>query len=505
MMPTIWTRVKSLVTFRSLQTRIFFLILVIGIIPCVMTRYAILNNYEERAVEQRTANVSNQLMIIGNHLLTNNYFSDSSSISPTSKVAINAELEMISNLYEGRVMIINRGLKVMKDTYGLSQGKTIISEEVIRCFQGNNSTHYDREHGFIEMTTPIVSTGADGKGTIIAVMLTSISNDTIISTMEALNRKAQVLEHLIMLCILVLAIVLSTLLVRPFQQVTNAITDVGSLENYEPISVPDYVETVHIVDAFNRILKRMKTLDDSRQEFVANVSHELKTPMTSIKVLADSLLAQGDAPAELYKEFMEDIVSEIDRENRIITDLLALVRLDKKASGLNISVVNINELTELILKRLRPIARKKDVEVVFESMRQVTAEVDEVKLTLVLTNLVENAIKYNKEHGSVHVELDADHQYFSVKISDSGLGIPAEAMPHIYERFYRVDKSHSREIGGTGLGLAITKGAVLAHKGSISLTSEEGVGSCFTVKIPLNHISNNASAGSAEGTGKVEE
>lgn len=505
MMPTIWTRVKSLVTFRSLQTRIFFLILVIGIIPCVMTRYAILNNYEERAVEQRTANVSNQLMIIGNHLLTNNYFSDSSSISPTSKVAINAELEMISNLYEGRVMIINRGLKVMKDTYGLSQGKTIISEEVIRCFQGNNSTHYDREHGFIEMTTPIVSTGADGKSTIIAVMLTSISNDTIISTMEALNRKAQVLEHLIMLCILVLAIVLSTLLVRPFQQVTNAITDVGSLENYEPISVPDYVETVHIVDAFNRILKRMKTLDDSRQEFVANVSHELKTPMTSIKVLADSLLAQGDAPAELYKEFMEDIVSEIDRENRIITDLLALVRLDKKASGLNISVVNINELTELILKRLRPIARKKDVEVVFESMRQVTAEVDEVKLTLVLTNLVENAIKYNKEHGSVHVELDADHQYFSVKISDSGLGIPAEAMPHIYERFYRVDKSHSREIGGTGLGLAITKGAVLAHKGSISLTSEEGVGSCFTVKIPLNHISNNASAGSAEGTGKVEE
>ena len=504
-MPTIWTRVKSLVTFRSLQTRIFFLILVIGIIPCVMTRYAILNNYEERAVEQHTANVSHQLMIIGNHLLTNNYFSDSSSISPTSKVAINAELEMISNLYEGRVMIINRGLKVMKDTYGLSQGKTIISEEVIRCFQGNNSTHYDREHGFIEMTTPIISTGADGKSTIIAVMLTSISNDTIISTMEALNRKAQVLEHLIMLCILVLAIVLSTLLVRPFQQVTNAITDVGSLENYEPISVPDYVETVHIVDAFNRILKRMKTLDDSRQEFVANVSHELKTPMTSIKVLADSLLAQGDAPAELYKEFMEDIVSEIDRENRIITDLLALVRLDKKASGLNISVVNINELTELILKRLRPIARKKDVEVVFESMRQVTAEVDEVKLTLVLTNLVENAIKYNKEHGSVHVELDADHQYFSVKISDSGLGIPAEAMPHIYERFYRVDKSHSREIGGTGLGLAITKGAVLAHKGSISLTSEEGVGSCFTVKIPLNHISNNASAGSAEGTGKVEE
>lgn len=505
MLRTIWTRVKSFVTLRSLQTRIFLLILVVGILPCILARVAILNNYEERAVEQRSATVSNQLMIVGNHLLTNNYFIDNGNISAVSKVAINAELEMISNLYAGRVMIINRGLKVMKDTYGISEGKTIISEEVIRCFQGSNSTRYDRENGFIELTTPVVSTGADGKSTVIAVMLTSISNDNIVSTMEALQRKARVLENLIILCILVLAIVLSEILVRPFNQVSNAIMNVGTLENYEPISVPDYVETVHIVDAFNRILKRMKRLDDSRQEFVANVSHELKTPMTSVKVLADSLLAQPDAPAELYREFMEDIVSEIDRENRIITDLLALVRLDKKANGLNISVVNINELTELILKRLRPIARKKDVEVVFESMRQVVAEVDEVKLTLVLTNLVENAIKYNKDHGSVRVELDADHQFFTVKVSDSGLGIPEEAMPHIYERFYRVDKSHSREIGGTGLGLAITKGAVLAHKGSISLTSEEGVGSCFSVKIPLNYIPDTTSAGASDGTGKVEE
>jgi signal transduction histidine kinase len=185
---------------------------------------------------------------------------------------------------------------------------------------------------------------------------------------------------------------------------------------------------------------------------------------------------------------MEDIVSEIDRENKIITDLLALVRTDKKAQELNIVSLNINDLAELILKRLRPIARKKDVEVVFESMRPVVAEVDEVKLTLVMTNLVENAIKYNKEHGWVKVELDADHQFFTFTVSDSGIGIPEEALAHIYERFYRVDKSHSREIGGTGLGLAITKNAVLMHRGSITVTSVEGEGSTFIVKIPLNYI-----------------
>lgn len=190
-------------------------------------------------------------------------------------------------------------------------------------------------------------------------MLTSISNDSIVNAKEVLNRKAYIMEVIMIVAILALAIVLSQVLTKPFNRVTQAINAVREGFSDETISVPDYVETVHIVDAFNQLLKRMKALDDSRQEFVANVSHELKTPMTSIKVLADSLLAQEDAPAELYREFMEDIASEIDRENQIITDLLALVKMDKKVQDLNIVSLNINDLTELILKRLRPIARKK--------------------------------------------------------------------------------------------------------------------------------------------------
>lgn len=157
-------------------------------------------------------------------------------------------------------------------------------------------------------------------------MLTSISNDSIVNAKEVLNRKAYILEVIMMVAILALAIILSRALTRPFNRVTQAINAVKEGFSDETISVPDYVETVHIVDAFNQLLKRMKALDDSRQEFVANVSHELKTPMTSIKVLSDSLLAQENVPAELYREFMEDIASEIDRENQIITDLLALVK-----------------------------------------------------------------------------------------------------------------------------------------------------------------------------------
>ena len=477
------SELKTLVSLRSLQARIFVIMLVVGMVPSVLLRYGILNNYEQSAVENRIATVQNQLMIVGNHLLSNNYFSSAKK----ENGEINAELEMISNLYEGRVMIINSGLKVVKDTYGISQGKTIISEEVIKCLRGESMSHYDKEHGYIEMTTPIVDTST-ANSKVVGVMLTSISNDAIVSMLEVLNRKAVILEYLMLTGIVAIALIMSSILVRPFNKVTSAINEVKAGYTDENISVPDYVETVHIVDAFNQMLARMRAQDESRQEFVANVSHELKTPMASIKVLADSLLAQESAPAELYREFMEDIVSEIDRENQIITDLLALVKMDKKSQELNIVSLNINDLTELILKRLRPLARKKDVEVVFESMRPVVAEVDEVKMTLIMTNLVENAIKYNKEHGWVKVELDADHQFFTFTVSDSGLGIPEESLAHIYERFYRVDKSHSREIGGTGLGLAITKNAVLLHRGAITVTSVEGEGSSFTVKIPLIYI-----------------
>ncbi len=502
MLTRIKEKIVGFLPLRSLRIRFFFIILAVGIFSSIVMRYGIVNNYEERAVEQRSTTVQNQLMILANHLISNNYMANYNSQDQTyraSQQVINAELEMLSNLYEGRVMIIDSNFKIVKDTYDISEGKTIISEEVIKCFRGENTSHYDPEHGYIEMTTPIVDTTAvteepsdpdaeKNTGTIKGVMLTSISTDSIYSTMQVLNRKSLIMELLLILVIFALALVLSTVLTRPFNRVTDAINEVKAGYSDEAISVPDYAETVHIVDAFNQVLKRMKALDDSRQEFVANVSHELKTPMASIKVLADSLLTQENAPAELYREFMEDIVSEIDRENQIITDLLALVKLDKKVQDLNIVSLNINDLTELILKRLRPLARKKDVEVVFESMRPVVAEVDEVKMTLIMTNLVENAIKYNKEHGWVKVILDADHQFFTFEVSDSGLGIPQEALAHIYERFYRVDKSHSREIGGTGLGLAITKSAVLMHRGSISVTSTEGEGSSFLVKIPLTYI-----------------
>lgn len=464
---------------RSLRFRITVILVVIGIVPMIIVENGIVESYEERAVTVRSITVKNQCDIICDQMVQQNYLEDQSS------TAINGELSILNNIYGGRILIIDRDFRIVKDTYDLDRGKTMISQEVIDSYNGKDTSRYDSKSSYIEMTIRIQDKES---GKTLGVMLASVSTDEIKANMQILEQKGTMLLLIVMVFVLVLGYFLSGILVRPFQKVTRSIEDITDGFLDENISVPDYLETELITDAFNKMLARVRTLDESRQEFVSNVSHELKTPLASMKVLADSLNAQEDVPAELYREFMQDITEEIDRENQIITDLLSLVKMDKKAADLNISSMNINDLLELILKRLRPIAASRNIELILDSFRPVNAEVDETKLTLAISNLVENAIKYNVDGGWVKVSLNADHKYFYVTVADSGIGIPKESLDHIFERFYRVDKSHSREIGGTGLGLAIARSAIVMHRGAIKVYSKENEGTTFSVRIPLIYL-----------------
>lgn len=464
--------------FKSMKIRLVVLFLIIGIVPSAVLRVGFLRTYESKAVSNRTIDILSQAKILTNQIVFNNYLEDISS------EVINSQLNQLSNIYDGRVMVIDDNFHIVKDTYGLDEGKTIVSEEVVRSFRGEEISKYDSDNCYIEMTLPL--TNPDNKE-ILGVLLVSVSTDSIMLNRDYLENSAWIFQMASALVLAFIAVLLARLLVRPFHKMSEEIVEIQNGYKNE-LEVHTYTETEVISARFNQLFGRMKVIDESREEFVSNVSHELKTPLTSMKVLADSLNGQENVPVELYKEFMLDIGNEIDRETKIINDLLSLVKMDRSAGDLNISAVNINELLELILKRLRPIAEKQNIELVMESFRPVSAEVDEVKLTLALTNLVENAIKYNKPDGQVRVSLNADHQYFYVKVEDTGIGIPEDSLEHIYERFYRVDKSHSREIGGTGLGLAITRNSILMHRGAIKVFSTEGEGTIFNVRIPLNYI-----------------
>ena len=470
---------------KSLKFRLILLILVIAILPSLVLCIGVLNSYEARAVSIRESEILSQAKILANQIATSEYMDKGSSEANI----IQAQISLLTTIYDGRVIIVDDNFKVYHDTYNLDDNKTIIAEEVIRSFQGQEVTNYDVENHYIEMTIPIIDPD-DTSSTVQGVMLISVSTDNIVLNHGYLSQVATIILVIVVVATVFFGILVILYFMKPFGKLSDGIAAIKEGYGDDALQVNDYTETALICKRFNEVIGRMKITDESRQEFVSNVSHELKTPLTSMKVLADSINSMPDAPKELYQEFMEDITSEIERETKIINDLLSLVKMDKSAADLNVTSVNINELLEQILKRLQPIADKQQVELVLESFRPVTAEVDEVKLTLAITNLVENAIKYNRADGEgwVHVSLNADHQYMYLKVEDSGIGIPEESLDQIYERFYRVDKSHSREIGGTGLGLAITRNCILMHRGAIKVHSVLGEGTTFDVRIPLNYI-----------------
>ena len=451
------------------------ILILIGIVPCIIATNVVSRNYKNRAVSLRESSVKNQCDILRANLDSEDYLNNLDS-----KV-VNSELALLSNVYNGRIAIIDEDFKVVTDTYDIDIGKTSVSKEVINCFEsGKGTSQYDDRNDYIIMTFPI-----EVKGQVKGVMLISVSTNEIAQNARLLENRGLTVTVIASLVMLILGYILAGILVRPFMRVTHAIEDVTDGYQDEAISVPDYTETIQITTAFNQMLSRVRAMDSSRQDFVSNVSHELKTPLTSMKVLADSLNGQDNVPVELYKEFMQDITQEIDRMNLMIQDLLTMVRLDKKAAVLNIEKTDVAWIIEAILKRLKPIADKRNISLTFEKVVPVVAEVDASKLELALSNLIENAVKYNVDDGWVRVNLDADRKYFYVVISDSGVGIPEEEQEHIYERFYRGDKSHSTEIEGTGLGLAITKSVIVLFRGVIKVNSRPGEGSTFQVRIPL--------------------
>ena len=465
--------------FRSLRFRILIILIILGIVPGVVVTCTMLHNYEDRAVSMLTETIQDQCGILSNLIIKENYLND------TSSQTVNSKLELFTNIYDGRVLLADRDFKIVGDTFHTEEGKTLLSSLAIQCFKGEEAVNYDKNNQVLELAVPVQSPDVRQ---IQGVMLVTVSAAEIADTLAELEQKGVMLIGIIVVLAIFLSWLLSTILVKPLARVTKSIEDLtdGVLDG--EISVPDYTETELITDAFNKMVNRMKILDESRQEFVSNVSHELKTPLTSMKVLADSLVGQQGVPEELYQEFMGDITAEIDRESKIITDLLSLVKMDKKAADVNITHMDINQLLEDILKRLRPIADKRNIDLILDCFRPVEADVDEVKFTLAISNLVENGIKYNVDDGWVRVSLDADHKYFYVTVADSGMGIPEDSIERIFERFYRVDKSHSKEIGGTGLGLAITKSSIAMHHGVIKVFSREGEGTTFSVRIPLSYI-----------------
>lgn len=461
----------------SLKVSIFLIFLCIFFITYYSIDRIIIYGFLRKSMDETVTQVKWQSNILASDILAMDFFKN-----PDSDAA-DVEIQQMAYAYSARILIINSDYIIVKDNYIFDEGKTIITEDVINAFKGKSHSHINYKSSSAVITTPII----DDIGKISGVIKVSLSGYATIQTINYMKRISIAVMIALLLVFSGILVFVIYKLTSPAKDMKEAILSLSDGDKNAKIKKQTIKEYKDIGDAVNVLLDRLESIDGSRDEFVSNVSHELKTPMTSMKVLADSLLATENAPIEMYKDFMQDIAEEIDRENEIIGDLLNLVRTDGERAVLNIETVDVNELMEVVLKRLKPIALKNNIEIIFESMRPVTASIDRVKFIIVLTNIIENAIKYNHPEGWVKITLNADHKFFYVDVSDSGIGIPEECKDQVFERFYRVDKARSRETGGTGLGLAITKNIVLLHKGTIKFYSKENEGTTFNIRIPLNY------------------
>ena len=407
---------------------------------------------------------------------------------------INSETEGTSKTFHGmntlayslsaRVMIVDTDYRVAYDSFRLLKDTYIMNNDIYEIMKGDRDERLVREQSYIEYMFPVVNReGYIDDVAVIAVSLESMENER-----GYLSYRANILICIFMVIGVLTAFFISYMAVRDTRKIKSQLVNMKDGFLGQISSDGLWREAGNVVDNMNGIFAKSQLLEESRQEFVSNVSHELKTPITSMKVLSESILMQDNVPVEMYREFMNDIVLEIDREAQIISDLLTLVKTDKGSDSLNIERVDINELMEVILKRLTPLAEKRSIEITFESFREVEADIDKVKFTLAISNLIENGIKYNVDGGWIRVSLNADHKNLYIKVADSGVGIPEDCVEHIFERFYRVDKARSRDTGGTGLGLAISKNIIVMHKGIINVYSEPGKGTTFTVRVPMNYV-----------------
>ncbi len=264
-------------------------------------------------------------------------------------------------------------------------------------------------------------------------------------------------------------------------------TDTNELiVHFAPIKSNDIVDGIIAVI---QDITEQKRLDNSRREFVANVSHELRTPLTTVKSYAETLMditSDNNMDPDIFRSFLKIINNETDRMTRLVKDLLLLSRLDYSLRDMPKESFDISKMIKSLVDRLKITADEKKQTLIYEPTNALplyTGSIDRIEQVLI--NVITNAIKYTPQNGRILITTMYMYSYISIKVIDNGIGIPEESLEHIFERFYRVDKARSRDMGGTGLGLAIAREIVEAHDGTIEIKSKSGSGTEVIINLPV--------------------
>lgn len=386
-------------------------------------------------------------------------------------------IDSLEDLNTTRTVVTDAGGGTLYDSYGEAQ--LVLFPEILTALRGNDvfySVYVDRA---VESRAAVPLTR---HGEILGVVYLMEYDTEQGILIDSLQNNILRISFALEVCIILVSLIFSGTFSRRIRRILHSVRKMQEGDYRQRIDTNGRNELDRLGQAFNDLAERLEESEARRRQFVSDASHELKTPLASIKLLADSIL-QNEMDVQTQREFVGDIGREADRLGRLSQKLLTLTRLDSALEEER-EIIPIAPTVEKVARMLRPLAQLRGITIETRLTTDCTILTVEDDLYQIVFNLTENAIKYNKEGGSVLLTLLCEEENTILTVEDTGMGIPPEAQEHIFLRFYRVDKARSRAAGGAGLGLSIVHDMVERNFGTISVASRDGGGSIFTVTFP---------------------
>ncbi|MGX8794638.1 sensor histidine kinase [Fusibacter sp. JL298sf-3] len=401
--------------------------------------------------------------------------------NPSTNRYVEDLIKQSSFEFRARIIITDTDKKVLIDSYDQLTDDAVNIVEIDRAISGYDMTNiymYEGQH-ILYAAVPIID-----RNVVVGAVFMSVEADEIFDSVNQIIENLLLIFSAAVLISFFISFIFAQIISKPVERLTDSVKTITQGKYDTKVEIMGDDEIGALSEAFNIMTTKLSQVDEMRKKFVSNVSHELRTPMTSMKIVSDTLLSSPSWDEAVYREFMQDINTEIDRLNKIIDSLLYLVRIEKEDLELDYSQTYINYILEWVIKTINPIATSKNVKLDLVANQKVQMNLDQDKMQQCLLNIIGNAVKYTPEGGRVWIELEATKSEVRLYINDNGIGIPEKDIPFVFDRFYRVDEARARKTGGTGLGLSIAQQIVQLHNGTIKVNSEVNKGTTVCIYLP---------------------
>lgn len=437
-----------------------------------------LNIYSAK-VSQKLFYNSKETSMIEKCLLTSASISDLEILNSTT---VSNAVSQMDSLKVTRLIITDQNGIAIYDSVSenSSAGKYTLLPEIVRALKGNRVFSWLYHDGAMasKAATPIFS-----YGTLIGcvyMMEYDIQQGALI---QSLQKNTFIITLILELAVIIFALIFSTTFTKRLRKIMVSMHIIREGNYTHRVDMGGNDELTVLGDEFNDLVERLNTSEQKRSNFVSDASHELKTPLASIKLLSDSIL-QNEMDIDTVREFVGDIGNEADRLNRMSQKLLSLSRIESQADS-DCEIVYIGPTIDRVIRMLGAIAKENNITIQTNTADDCPILILEDDLYHIIFNLMENGIKYNHAGGSLTVSVHRCEDNAVLTVRDTGCGIPTDSVSHIFERFYRVDKARARKTGGSGLGLSIVRNMVERNHGQITVDSVVNQGTCFTVTFPI--------------------